>query len=252
MWWTQPQTPLHGLARSAFQPSHCFQLKQLPCKHMGSRWVFLFSCRSRVLNNIQKDSATYHPVLAKIWSPSFFPFFPTFSPPQFGKSTCRWKGTDTQWCNLEKVWRAVIKVIEQTGKRVSMEQGGQRPPYGRSQEETIQIQWPVMQHKAQALMWRMTYSDWYVLADPNALIPCLSFLKLNKQCVTRSSTYHPSATVCVRVSVCVRNACVYGLICESVCILTVCVDTGRQIMCVSVHRNVCADNERAWMCVTCL
>lgn len=151
MWWTQPQTPLHGLARSTFQPSHCFQLNQLLCKHMGNRWVFLFSCRSRVLNNIQKDSATYHPVLAKIWSwsshstlpPSFF--FPTFSPLHFGKSACRWKGTDTQWCNLEKkkkAWLMVIKVIVQTEKRVSMEQGGQRPPFKRLREEIFQIQWP--------------------------------------------------------------------------------------------------------------
>lgn len=71
MWWTQPQTPLHGLALAAFQPSHCFQLNPLPCKHMGNPWVFLFSCRSRVLNNIQKDSATYHPVAAKVQSSPF-------------------------------------------------------------------------------------------------------------------------------------------------------------------------------------
>ncbi|CAB1412652.1 unnamed protein product [Pleuronectes platessa] len=38
MQWTQPQTPLHGLAHSAFQSFHCFQLNQLPCKHMGNRW----------------------------------------------------------------------------------------------------------------------------------------------------------------------------------------------------------------------
>lgn len=122
MWWTQPQTPLRGLAHCAFQPSHCFQLNQLPCKHMGNRWVFLFSCRSRVLNNIQKDSATYHTTLAKIWSAFFclffFPSLPSqqFSPLQFGKRARRWKGTDTQCSNLDKVWLALIKVIEQTEK----------------------------------------------------------------------------------------------------------------------------------------
>lgn len=175
MWWTQPQTPLHGLARSAFQPSHCFQLNQVPCKHMGNQWVFLFSCRSRVLNNIQKDSATYHPMLAKIWSPVFFPFFPTFSLLEFGKSECRWKGTDTQWFSLEKLWLTVIKVIEQPERRASTEQGGQRLPFRRLEEEIFHIQQPVMQHKAQAVMWHMTYSDWYVLADPNALIPASAF-----------------------------------------------------------------------------
>lgn len=36
----------------------------------------------------------------------------------------------------------VIKVIVQTEKRVSMEQGGQRPPFKRLREEIFQIQWP--------------------------------------------------------------------------------------------------------------
>ena len=175
MRWTRPQTPLHGLASSEFQPSFCFQLNRLPCKHMGNQWVFLFSCRSRVLNNIQKDSATYHPMLAKIWSPSLFSFLPTFSSLQFGKSACRWKGTDTQWCNLEKVWLTVIKVIEQTKRRVSTEQGGQRLPIKRLGEEIFQVQLPVMLHNAQAVMWHMTYSDWYVFANPTALIPASAF-----------------------------------------------------------------------------
>lgn len=45
----------------------------------------------------------------------------------------------------------------------------------RLQEEIFQIQLPVMQHKAQAVMWRMTYSDLYVLADPNAPISASAF-----------------------------------------------------------------------------
>lgn len=81
---------------------------------------FLFSCRSRVLNNIQKDSATYHPLLAKIRSH----FFPPPLPNIF--LSYRWKGTDTQWCNVEKkFWLTVFKVMEQTEWRVR----GQRPPF---------------------------------------------------------------------------------------------------------------------------
>lgn len=175
MWWTQPQTPLRGLAHAAFQPSHCFQLNQLPCKHMGNRWVFLFSCRSRVLNNIQKDSATYHPTLAKIWSVFFCsPSSQHFSPLRFGKRVWRWKGTDTQCCNLDNVWLAFVKVLEQTKKMVSTEQR-QWLPFKRLQMEIFQIQWPEMRHKAEAVMWRMTYADWYVLADLNAVIPASAF-----------------------------------------------------------------------------
>lgn len=88
--------------------------------------------------------------------PKYDPGLPTPLPPplsssqhfpllHFGKSACRWKGTDTQWCNLEKkkkAWLMVIKVIVQTEKRVSMEQGGQRPPFKRLREEIFQIQWP--------------------------------------------------------------------------------------------------------------
>lgn len=72
MWWTQPQTPLRGFGTLCILAIHCFQLNQLPCKHMGNCWVFLFSCRSIALNNIQNDSATYHPMLAKIRSPALF------------------------------------------------------------------------------------------------------------------------------------------------------------------------------------
>lgn len=48
----------------------------------------------------------------------FFPSLPSqqFSPLQFGKRARRWKGTDTQCSNLDKVWLALIKVIEQTEK----------------------------------------------------------------------------------------------------------------------------------------
>lgn len=195
MWWTQPQTPLYGLAHSAFQPSHCFQLNPLPCKHMGNQWVFLFSCRSRVLNNIQKDSATYHPSVAKIWSPDFFLFFPTFSPLDFGERECRWKGTDTQWCNLEKHWLTVIKVIEQTERRSSTERGRQR-----LEEET----WNTMAcNAAQSTKSDVAYDLLRLMCPcwPKCSHPCLSFLKLNKQHVTRFSTYHPSVTLCVRFSV---------------------------------------------------
>lgn len=51
---------------SAFSSFHyivdadSFQLNGLPYKHTGARWVFLFSCRSRALNNIQNDSGKYH------------------------------------------------------------------------------------------------------------------------------------------------------------------------------------------------
>lgn len=176
MWWTQPQTPLHGLARSAFQPSHCFQLNQLLCKHVGNWWVFLFSCRSRVLNNIQKDSATYLPMLAKIWSPSL-PSPPSLSnifPSTFWEEHMRMKRNRY---TMVQSWRSLADGHwkEETEKRVSMEQGGQRPPFRRLQEEIFQIQWPAMPPKAQAVMWHMTYSAWYVLADPNALISASAF-----------------------------------------------------------------------------
>lgn len=178
---TQPQTPLHGLACSAFQPSHYFQLNQLPCKHMGDRWVLLFSCRSGVLNNIQKDRATLHLALAKMGSSSLPPkcFFLLVC----SKSMQTKKGILTMHC--KKVWRTLTK-LKQNNDFLS-----EGPKWKYCTCIGLYVQ-----HKARVVMWRPEIN---VLTNPNALILCLNFLKLNKQCVIGSSGYHPSATVCERV-----------------------------------------------------
>ena len=57
-----------------------FPAKPAPTQTHGQLVGFLFSCRSRVLNNIQKDSVTYRPMLAMTllalpFLPNIFPLY---------------------------------------------------------------------------------------------------------------------------------------------------------------------------------
>lgn len=96
-------------------------------------------------------------------------------------------------CNLKKAWRTLVKHKEDS----DFLSGGSKWKYFTCNGLYVQF-------KARAVMWRPQID---VLAKPNTLIPCLSFLKLNKQCVIGSSRYHPSATVCERV--CKYEQCLF-------------------------------------------
>lgn len=73
-------------------------------------------------------------------------------------------------------WKKLIKEVKWGGTE------GPRLPLRRlSKEITLKHTGPAMWHRAQMVMWHATYSDWCVLADPNAVpTPAWASWSLNK------------------------------------------------------------------------
>lgn len=109
---------------------------------VGQEYLIIFK---KTVRHIIPCLPKYDPGLPTPLSPPSF-FFPTFSPSTFWEECMQMKRNRytmvQSWKKEKKAWLMVIKVIVQTEKRVSMEQGGQRPPFKRLREEIFQIQWP--------------------------------------------------------------------------------------------------------------